>query len=121
VANGNERDVDRLRLDGLQKFARWWAVLSTAAIAVLSVVVLTYVGLSDRQWVLELLKTRVRAVVGIPMAAAGSFCVVIILEATSGRIEFEAPLGFKFKGASGPVVLWIFAFLAFIGGIHLLW
>ena len=68
----------------------------------------------------HLLGTQVRAVVGIPMAAASSFCVVWVLEATSGKIQFEA-IGFKFSGASGPVVLWVMSFLAFVLAIRLLW
>jgi hypothetical protein len=35
-------------------------------------------------------------------------------------IEFEAA-GFKFRGASGPVVLWIFCYLAIVTSIKLLW
>jgi hypothetical protein len=44
----------------------------------------------------------------------------MFLEQTSGPIEFEG-LGFKFKGASGPVVLWVFCFLAIAGAIKLVW
>ena len=38
----------------------------------------------------------------------------------SGAIEFEV-LTVKFRGASGPVVLWTFAFLAIVAGIKVLW
>ena len=42
-----------------------------------------------------------------------------IVSAT-GPIEMEA-LGFKFRGASGPVVLRIFCFLVIVFGVYLLW
>lgn len=60
------------------------------------------------------------AVVGLPSAALASLFLVMFLEQTSGPIEFEG-LGFKFKGASGPVVLWVFCFLAIVASIKLLW
>jgi hypothetical protein len=48
------------------------------------------------------------ATIGLPSAALAALCIVIVLENTSGPIEFEG-LGFRFKGASGPVVLWCLA------------
>lgn len=40
-----------------------------------------------------------------------AFFVVITLEVSAGKIEFSG-LGFSFKGASGPIVLWIAVFVA---------
>lgn len=60
------------------------------------------------------------ATVGLPSAALAALCIVIFLESTGGAIEFEG-LGFKFRGASGPIVLWVFCFLAIAGAIKLLW
>jgi len=54
------------------------------------------------------------------MAAASAFCVLLILEARGGRIEFDVP-GVHFRGASGPAVIWVFAFLVFATVIRLLW
>jgi len=68
----------------------------------------------------RLIITNVRGVVGIPLAAASAFCIILLLEARAGRIEFEA-VGFKFRGASAPAIIWIFAFLAVVVGIRLLW
>jgi hypothetical protein len=68
----------------------------------------------------KLLAEHVRAVVGVPIAAASAFCVLLVLEARSGAIEFEG-LGFRFRGASGPAVIWVFAFLVFAGVIRFLW
>lgn len=60
------------------------------------------------------------AIVGLPFAAMASFVVVTLLRQSEQPIEFEG-LGFKFKGASGEIVLWVFCFLATSGALHLLW
>src|ERR1700756_1220125 len=44
-------------------------------------------------------------VVGLPLAAAVSFLIVVLLPQAYGKIEFKA-LGLSFRGAAGPVVLW---------------
>lgn len=43
--------------------------------------------------------------------------VVLLLRFSTGPIEFEG-LGFKFRGASGPLVMWILCFLAIIAGLY---
>jgi hypothetical protein len=60
------------------------------------------------------------AIVGLPGAASAALFIVMLLEQTHGPIEFEAA-GFKFRGASGPVVLWVFCYLAIVTSIKLLW
>ena len=60
------------------------------------------------------------ATVGLPSAALVALCIVVFLESSTGPIEFDG-LGFKFKGASGPIVLWAFCFLTIAGAIKLLW
>lgn len=69
--------------------------------------------------VFEIALNHFAATVGLPSAALAALCVVF-LESTTGRIEFEG-LGFKFKGASGPIVLWVVCFLAIAAAIKLLW
>lgn len=68
----------------------------------------------------EVVHGHFRAVVGLPMAAAASFVVVWALSVTEGPIEIEA-WGLKFKGAAGPVIFWIFVFLAISTSINLAW
>jgi len=58
--------------------------------------------------------------IGLPLAAVAALGIVLVLETTSGRIEFEM-IGLKFKGASGPIVLWVLCFAAIAGAINLLW
>jgi len=68
----------------------------------------------------ELGKAHSRALLGMPCCAMMSLTVLSLLRVSAGPIEFEA-LGFKFRGASGPVVLWIFTYLACISGVVALW
>jgi hypothetical protein len=60
------------------------------------------------------------AAVGLPSAALVALCVVVFLESSSGPIEFEG-FGFKFKGASGPIILWVIVFLAITAAIKVLY
>jgi hypothetical protein len=103
----------------LKRAAQWVAALVMTAGAILGFFLI--VSTSVRGTLFKtLLEEHVRAIVGIPMAALSAFCLVTMLEATSGSITFRA-LGVEFHGASGPVVLWIFTFLAFTSAIRLLW
>jgi hypothetical protein len=80
-----------------------------------------HLGESDpNNWLTKLTKTHYAALVGTPMSAVTAFCIVSLLKVTSGPIEFEA-LGFKFRGASGPIILWVLCFLAVAAAFHLLW
>ena len=54
----------------------------------------------------------------VGFAVIVAFTIVLTLRYATGEIEFEAP-GFKFKGASGPILLWVVCFLAIIFGFYL--
>ncbi len=60
------------------------------------------------------------ATIGLPLSAVGAFVVCTLLRTAEGKIRFSAP-GFKFEGASGPIVMWVFCFLAIAAAIRLLW
>ena len=60
------------------------------------------------------------AMVGLPAGAVAALFLVLILQAEAGPIEFKA-IGFEFKGASGPLVLWVACFLAIAAAIRLVW
>ncbi len=68
----------------------------------------------------EILRQHFAAVVGLPAAGILALWIVTILRSQSGPIEFEAA-GLRFRGASGPVVLWVLCFLAIAVAIRLLW
>lgn len=76
-------------------------------------------GPSDN-WFLRMVQDQPAATIGIAVSAISAFCLVVVLEISSGAIEFEV-LGFRFRGASGPVVLWVLCFLALVFATWLLW
>ncbi len=75
---------------------------------------------SNQGWLVDIAKAHFAATVGLPGAALVAMAVVLFLEFNAGPIQFEV-IGFKFRGASGPVILWAFCFLAVAAAIKLLW
>ena len=60
------------------------------------------------------------AMLGLPLIAIGALSLVLILRSTSGPIEIDV-LGLKFKGAAGPIIMWVLTFLAMALAVKLLW
>ena len=81
---------------------------------------LVFFGHGATSILLEIVRDHFAAIAGVPLAALISLMVVGIFGAQFGDIAFKA-LGVEFHGASGPVVLWILAFLAQVVGIRALW
>lgn len=70
---------------------------------------------------LKIIYQHYGATMCVPFAGFAALGLVLHLESRSEQpIEFTA-LGFQFKGASGPVVLWVVCFLALALCIKLLW
>ena len=57
---------------------------------------------------------------GMPYAAFFAYYMVVTIESSRGPIEAEL-LGFKFKGAAGPLAFWVLIFLSVVLGFKLLW
>ncbi len=110
---------DRERL----AFRRVIAVLALVGIAVVAGTFLLFVArdiANAEPWMMEVFRAHSAAVLGLPSGALAALCIVLFLEAKSGRIEFEG-FGFKFRGASGEIILWVICFLAIVTSIKLLW
>jgi hypothetical protein len=71
-------------------------------------------------WLVKIIQTHFAATIAVPLSGVSSLCVVLTLKATAGPIEFEA-FGFKFHGASGPLIFWLITFLGFISAVRFLW
>ncbi len=102
-----------------------WSVVSLAAVATLSFFAfIAYHATMGRAapdtWPTVMIDKHFAAMVGTPLSAMTAYSIVSLLKVTNGPIEFEA-LGFKFRGASGPIILWVFCFLAIGVVFHLLW
>ena len=90
----------------------WIAAILISMFAVIFFGRLTYLGITNGFWQRIFLEHFV-AVVGLPAAAIASLFIVIILEASSGNIEF--------KGASDPIIMWVVCFLPIVLAIKALW
>jgi hypothetical protein len=108
----------------LRKWVTWVGVTGTGLLGTYFfgfIICQTIWGVAEpTNWLVKLTNDHYAALVGTPMSAVTAFCIVSLLKVTSGPIEFEA-FGFKFRGASGPIVLWVFCFLSIAAAFHLLW
>ena len=109
----------------LKKWATWCVVVGTAIwttffFGFLVVSALIPNAIPD-SWFLDMIKEQPAGTIGIAICAISSFSVVVVLDIFSrDSISFKF-FNFEFKGASGPVILWIMCFLVFVVGTGLLW
>lgn len=119
-----ESDSRANDISTLRRWITWAAVIGTALWAGYFFIFLIYQsiagGATSNNWFLRMVQEHPAATIGVAMSAITAFCLVALLEIARGPIEFKA-MGFKFKGASGPVILWVFCFLAMVFGVWLLW
>jgi hypothetical protein len=104
----------------LRSVAGWIVLFGAILLAGAFIIGGTLTIWTGQPWLVEIAREHFAATVGLPAAALVALCIVYFLEHTGGPIEFEG-LGFKFRGASGPIVLWVLCFLAITAGIRLLW
>jgi hypothetical protein len=100
--------------------AAWLSLIGVVVLAAGLLFGLVSVGSSGQGFFTRITLEHFPAVVGLPASALAALSLVLFLENRSGPIEFEA-VGFKFKGASGPAVLWAMCFLVIVFAIKLLW
>jgi hypothetical protein len=75
----------------------------------------------SQPWVIKIIQQHYAATVGLPAIAALSFLIVVTFEARFDAIEMEFFGIVRFKGASGPIILWAFCFLTMASCIRMLW
>jgi hypothetical protein len=95
--------------------------IAIAAVVVAALLFLAFiiVDLSQSYWT-TIIREHFRAVVGLPMAAVAAFIVVALFRQREGPFEIEGP-GFKLKGATGPVLLWVLCFWVIAWAIKETW
>jgi hypothetical protein len=99
-----------------------WSAISGAAIAAgIGAFPILHASWQNQSWILKIIQQHYAATVGLPEAAILAFLIVITFEARSDSIEMEFFGILKFKGASGPIVLWAFCVLTITCCIKLLW
>jgi hypothetical protein len=72
-------------------------------------------------FVVRIVEEHFPGMILVPMAALMALCVVLLLRWTVGALEFDLVGQAKFKGASGPLTLWVVCFLSIVFAIWLLW
>ncbi len=102
-----------------RRITGWLVFLGTGLFSFVFLLFVVYHSWID-DWTTPIVKAHYAATVGLPLAAIASICVVLMLKFATGPIEFEA-IGFKFRGAAGPLIFWIMCFLAMAIAIKLLW
>lgn len=73
------------------------------------------------RWINSVLESHPAVPLFLPLAALASFCNVLILKITDGPMELTFFDKFVFKGAAGPIIMWVLSFLAMCLGITMLW
>lgn len=104
----------------LKSVAFWVIIAGTAIFTGIFLALNIYLLWFDTTIARDVISQHYAATLGLPLAAIASLVLVILLEASSGPIEFKG-LGFEFKGTSGQVVLWVFVFLSMAMAVKLLW
>ena len=110
-------------LNPLQLIVIGGALFAMNAIALSAFAFFVYHAIRKRpsdSWLFQILKREFAALVLIPILAGTALCIVLMFEVTTGTVEFSF-IGFRFKGASGHVVLWVLCFLALVAALKLLW
>jgi hypothetical protein len=106
--------------EAFRRIFGWVALIAAGLGGAFMASFLAYHSFQSDGWMVRLVQQQFPAMVLVPLAGLGAFCVVLVLRLSSGPLEFKA-IGFEFKGASGQVVLWVVCFTAIVAAIRVLW
>jgi len=108
----------------LRRVTKWVTLVGTMGLAVygFAFVIAQTLNPTDpaSNWIVAVLRDHYAATLGVPMSAVAALCIVLVLESATGPIEIATPW-IKFRGASGPVILWILSFLSMVTALRVLW
>ena len=95
------------------KFLMRWIIVVLAGIFCFASIILISNIAYEANVINDVVKDHYFAVIGIAFATITSVFLVIVFNEAIGPIEIEA-FGLKFRGAAGPLILWILCFLALV-------
>ncbi len=75
----------------------------------------------NETWLLKLIQKQFAALICMPIGLASALCIVIMFDVIQKEEIKISAFGVKFEGAAGPIILWIFCFLAIATAIRMLW
>jgi len=99
----------------------WMCVVLGPVLAGITFFPVIRAALQQKQWLITIFQQHYAAIFGLPSAALLSFMLVVVFEARFDNIEMEIANLVKFRGASGPIILWVLCFLSIASAIKLLW
>src|SRR4051812_946958 len=99
----------------------WGALLAGGLIGLLVLASMTVWTVTGASWYRQLLIEHYPVLIGLPSAALLAYIIVVLFEARFDKIEMSVGTLLKFRGASGPVVLWTLIFSTITVAIRLLW
>jgi RsiW-degrading membrane proteinase PrsW (M82 family) len=114
--SGNDQPVG-LRI---KRFAGILVLVVGSAFATVTFVLVLIAAITQGDVFKKMVENHFAAAFGIVISFVTSLVLVLVLRVEEGPIEVEA-FGFKFKGAGGPLILWVVCFLAFVTALRLLW
>jgi hypothetical protein len=97
-----------------------WSIFLGASLSGVMFFGFALYGMLFEEWVEQAAKEHFAAMVGLPCAALASLFLVTVLEIRSGNVEITIG-ALQFKGATGPIIMWIMSFAVMTWAIHLLW
>jgi len=117
----DEREMSRwVKL--IRSFALCISLLAVAFVILLLVYLYSsviWIGTKQGTW-FTIITNQFLISFGVPIAVICAFCVVQLFRGIHGPIVIESKWA-VFKGATGPVILWIICFLAVVFAEWLLW
>jgi hypothetical protein len=105
----------------LKTLVNWVFLIAAVLYSIFHIGFVIWPVVHGEPWITKIVIDHYAAIIGLPFAAFGALGLVFLLDSRSETpIEFKA-IGFEFKGASAPIVLWVICFLAMAGAVKLLW
>jgi hypothetical protein len=90
------------------------------AALVLVMIILLVANKELRALVMHEAVTHFPGAVGLPLSAMLALALVLVLQQVAGDIELKA-FGIEFKGAAGPILMWILCFMAAATGLKMVY
>ena len=112
-------------IDNIHQTARkvivWSAIFATAGLSLIGIYPIAYAYMTNGAVIDATLEQHFAAIVALPAIAALAFLIVITFEARFDAIEMEFFGVVKFKGAAGPIILWVLCVLTMSSCVRMLW
>jgi hypothetical protein len=120
MVHNDESSTSEKESGSLQRFATWAFVIGACVLTLALAFIVVWIGIKNPSYFIVTVR-HFRAVVGLLLAGVAALFIVTVCKVVTGEELSFSALGFKFEGASGPVVLWVLCFLAITLAIFTLW